>query len=71
MGDDVRTGRLATACNARNIEKVKREIEDRRKMIRDVTDSTNVLCTSVHKHPQQNLEMKKVSSKLVLKVLIL
>ncbi len=39
-------------------------------MIRDVTDSTNILCTSVHKIIQQNLEMKKVCSKLALKVLM-
>ncbi len=38
-------------------------------MIRDVTDSTDILRTSVHKILRQNLEMKKVCSKLVLKVL--
>ncbi len=38
-------------------------------MIRDVTDSTNISHTSVHKVLRQNLEeKKKVCSKLVLKV---
>ncbi len=37
-------------------------------MIRDVADSTDISPTSVHKTPRQNLEMKKASLKLVLKV---
>ncbi len=39
--------------------------------LRDVADSTNISRTSVHKILQQNFEMKKVCSKLVLKVLML
>ncbi len=71
VGDNARASRLATACNACNVEKVKQEIEkDCRKTIRDVADSTDISCTSVHKILQQNLEMKKVCSKLVLKVLM-
>ncbi len=42
VGNDARTGPLATVCNTCNIEKVKREIEkDHQEMIRDVTDSTD------------------------------
>ncbi len=37
-------------------------------MIRDVINSTDTLRTSVHKMLQQNLEMKKMRSKLVLNV---
>ncbi len=72
VGDDARAGWPATKCNALNIEKVKREIKkDHRKTIRDVTDSNDILSTSVHKIILQNLEMKKVCLKLVLKVLTL
>ncbi len=39
-------------------------------MIRDVADSTDILCTSVHKILLQNLEMKKVCLKQVLRVLM-
>ncbi len=39
-------------------------------MIRDVADSNDISCTSVHKIRRQNLEMKKVCSKPVLKVLM-
>ncbi len=40
-------------------------------MIRDVVNNTDISCTSVHKIVGQNLEMKKVCSKLVLNVLML
>ncbi len=56
-------------CNARNVEKVKPKIEDHRKMLRDVTNSTDISRTSVRKILQRNLKMKKGCSKLVLKVL--
>ncbi len=70
VGDDARARWPVTVGNARNIEKMKRKIEkNHRKTIRLVADSTDILCTSVHKIIQQNLEMKKVCSKLVLKVL--
>ncbi len=60
MGDDARAECLATTYN---VQKVKREIEKGcRKMIRDVAKNTDILCTSVHKILQQNLEMKKVCS---------
>ncbi len=72
VGDDTQAGRLAAACNTCNMEKVKREIKkDHRKMIRNVADSINILRTSVHKILWQNLKMKNVCSKLVLKVLML
>ncbi len=72
MSDDAWAGRLATACNVHNVEKVKREIKkDRQKMIRDVADSTNITRMRAHKILRQNLEMKKVCSKLFLKVLML
>ncbi len=69
VNNDARAGWPTAACNTHNVEKVKREIEDSRKMTRDVAGSTNISHMSVHKL-QQNLEMK-VCSKLVLKVLIL
>ncbi len=70
VSDDVRVGWPATACNTSNIEKMKREIEkDRWKTIRDVADRTDISCMSVHKILRQNLEMKKMSLKLILKVL--
>ncbi len=40
-------------------------------MIRDVPDSIDISCTSVRKILRQNLQMKNVCSKLVLKVLML
>ncbi len=50
VGYDARAGRPATACNACNVKKVKREIEkDYWKTIKDVVDSTDISCTSVHK----------------------
>ncbi len=68
VGDNARAGRPATACN---IEKVKQKIKkDRRKTIRDVADNTDISRTSEHKILWQNLEMKKVCLKLVLKVLM-
>ncbi len=39
-------------------------------MIRDVTDTTDISRTSVHKILRQNLVIKRVCSKLVLKVLM-
>ncbi len=63
--EDVRAGQPAIVCN---VEKVKREIEDCQKTIRDVTDSTDISRTSMHKILLQNLEM--VCLKLVLKVLM-
>ncbi len=69
MGDDARTGQLATACNA---EKMKQEIaKDCQNMICDVADSTDNSCMNAHKILRQNLKMKKVCSKLVLKVMML
>ncbi len=63
-------------CSSRStghrVQKVKWEIEkDCRKMIRNVADNDHILRTSVHKILRQNLEMKKVRSKMVLKVLTL
>ncbi len=70
VGNNAQAGRLATKCNTHNIEKVKREIgKDCRKMIRDVTDSADISRTSAHKILRQNLEIEKLCSKLVLKVL--
>ncbi len=70
VGNDARAGWLTTVLNARNVEKVKREIEkDRWKTIRDGTDSTDISPMKVHKILRQNLEMKKVWSKMILKVL--
>ncbi len=70
VDDDARAGWPATACNVRNVEKVNQEIERGRwKTIRDVADSIDISCKSVHKILRQNLGMKKVCSKLVLKVL--
>ncbi len=39
LGNDTQAGWPATACNVHNVEKVKREIKDRQKTIRDVADS--------------------------------
>ncbi len=50
VGDDSRASRPASACNVRNVKKVKQEIEkDRQKMIRDVADNTDILHMSAHK----------------------
>ncbi len=69
-GNDARAGQPGTVCNARNTEKVKSGIEkDHQKTIRDVTDSTDISHTSVHKIWRQNLEMKKVCSKLLASLL--
>ncbi len=71
VSDDAPAGQPATASNMCNVEKVKWKIEkDHQKMIRDVADSTDILGTSVHKFLWENWEMKKVCSKLVLKVLM-
>ncbi len=60
VADDARAGQPA------NIEKVKWEIKkNRRKMIGEVADSTDISCTVVHKIVRQNLETKRVCSKLV------
>ncbi len=54
-----------------NVKKVIRKIKkDCRTTIGDVTESTDISHTSVHKILRLNLEEKKVCSKLVLKVLM-
>ncbi len=49
MDTDAQVGRPTTACNASNVEKVKREIKNRQKTIKDVADSTEISRTSIHK----------------------
>ncbi len=70
LQDDHREGKLATAMNTISQEQVKKCInQDCRKTVRDIAKSAKISKSNIHTILRQELNMRKVCSKMVPKVL--